>query len=421
MNDYASKADTDSNTISDSAKALIYLLSCAVNGTAPDSSWASRMNHDAVYDLAQAHKVAAMAAFVLEPVYDSIPHDAAEKWRAAKDASVRRCLLFDAEREKHLAWMEAHGIMYMPLKGIIVKDYYPKYGMREMADNDILFDGTRAGELRDHMAADGYDCPHKRALGLGVHDTYHKPPVYNFEFHNVLFGEGINGGVFDEYYADITDRMVPAEGTKYGRRLSANDLYVYVTAHAFKHYDLKGAGIRALTDDYVIRKAKAAELDPAYLDKAFGDLDFRPFAERLRSMSDKLLAPYPTEGNVSDEDEAARRIDSLLPEENKMLRFMLDSGIYGTMGHLVENRLREFQDKTEPVSGSSKLKYMLRRLFPPKKQLEKAVPFAKDRPLLIPAAYVFRVIRGVTVRRRKTKSELNALNNVESSRDHSPF
>ncbi len=38
-----------------------------------------------------------------------------------------------------------HGIWYMPLKGAILHTLYPVSGMREMADNDVLYDSTRQG------------------------------------------------------------------------------------------------------------------------------------------------------------------------------------------------------------------------------------------------------------------------------------
>ena len=53
---------------------------------------------------------------------------------------MRKALLFDAERKGILDFMEQRGIWYLPLKGVVLKDYYPAVGMRQMSDNDILYD-----------------------------------------------------------------------------------------------------------------------------------------------------------------------------------------------------------------------------------------------------------------------------------------
>lgn len=44
--------------------------------------------------------------------------------------------------------MEQRGIWYLPLKGIILKEFYPSVGMRQMSDNDILFDEAFAEQVR---------------------------------------------------------------------------------------------------------------------------------------------------------------------------------------------------------------------------------------------------------------------------------
>ena len=36
----------------------------------------------------------------------------------------------------------------MPLKGSVIKDLYPRMGMRQMSDNDILFDAERTKDVR---------------------------------------------------------------------------------------------------------------------------------------------------------------------------------------------------------------------------------------------------------------------------------
>lgn len=63
----------------------------------------------------------------------------------------------------------------MPLKGLVLSTLFPQPYMRQMADNDILFDNNYQSKIRDFFVSEGYnvvsyDCVH--------HDTYQKEPVH---------------------------------------------------------------------------------------------------------------------------------------------------------------------------------------------------------------------------------------------------
>lgn len=64
-----------------------------------------------------------------------------------------------------------YDMLYLPLKGIIMKDYYPSVGMRQMSDNDILFDADAWERMEKHMISEGYEAEY---VGKGNHDVYHK-------------------------------------------------------------------------------------------------------------------------------------------------------------------------------------------------------------------------------------------------------
>lgn len=64
-----------------------------------------------------------------------------------------------------------YDMLYLPLKGIIMKDYYPSVGMRQMSDNDILFDADAWERMEKHMISGGYKAEY---VGKGNHDVYHK-------------------------------------------------------------------------------------------------------------------------------------------------------------------------------------------------------------------------------------------------------
>lgn len=170
---------------------LIYLLTCALHGITPESARMAQMDLHQVYRLAKFHALTSMAYMALDAYLkahpesnDHIDSQLLTDWKNAKNRALYKQMMMDVEREAILQHMEEKGIWHMPLKGIILKDLYPKSGMREMVDNDILFDIDYRKDIRQYMVEHGYRDDH---CDGPVHDMYLKQPFYNFEMHVMLY------------------------------------------------------------------------------------------------------------------------------------------------------------------------------------------------------------------------------------------
>ena len=101
------------------------------------------MDLDALYALCKAHSISALVSSVLlEHIKEN--REQYTKWSEEQMKALYRDMNFATERAKILAFLEENGIWYMPMKGIVLKDYYPQPELREFADNDILFDEAAA-------------------------------------------------------------------------------------------------------------------------------------------------------------------------------------------------------------------------------------------------------------------------------------
>lgn len=325
---------------------MIYLAACGINGIRPDREVLGEIDAEKLYRTSHTHFLDALVGTELKKAGIPLPSG----WNEQISKAVRKVILLDAERAKLLSFMERKGIWYLPLKGIILKDYYPAIGMRQMSDNDILFDDNFSDEVQAYMESEGYDAAH---VGLSNHDVYEKKPVYNFELHRALYSETYRKDWVD-YYGNVKGRLVPDAGTSYGYQFTDEDFYVYITSHAYKHYAGSGTGLRTLLDFYAYLKAKERELDVAYIEKECEVLGMAEFEKQNRSLCKKVFAGAALKGAEALEQ-------SLSGKEMEMLAYYLSSGVYGTEERKVENGVKDLKKKGY---RSSKLRYMWNRLFP---------------------------------------------------------
>jgi len=367
----------EQNEYSKNAHDMIYLVSCALNGETPDRSRIDSMDLDKVYEVSQSHVLSACTAYALE---SAGIHD--HNFTQAKEKAIRKNILFDTERKKILDRLEKEKIWYMPLKGAILKDLYPKLGMRQMSDNDILCDKTKRKKIRIIMKDLGFTM---KGNASNV-DEFTKPPVFNFEMHGDFFNidnAGANNAY--NYYKNIRSRLIKDKDSDYGYHLSDEDFYIYLLAHEYKHYCAGGTGIRSLADTYIFLKKNKDKLNHNYINRELQKLGMVEYEAMNRRLSMKVF------GN-----------ESLTAEDREELEYYILSEAYGTVSHNIDNLVNK-------VAHGDKRKYFFRWLFPSMDHYQKHFPWAYKHKWLIPAAWVFRILRGLTKRRKRVTASAKYL------------
>lgn len=343
----------------------LHLVRCALNDQTPDKALLMQTAPQEIYQLAQAHAMLSITAFALNRL--GVYHPQFEE---AKTKALRKLALYDIERGEIYRALDQANIWYCPLKGIILKDDYPEFGMREMTDNDILCDPVRMEDVRTVMENLGYHCT---SFDVWNHDMYEKEPCLEFEMHRKLFMQN-EMPALDAYYADIFNRLKNVGDHEY--RFSDEDFYIYLLAHEYKHFSHNGTGMRSLADLYVYLR-KHPDMDQSYIEKELAKLKLTAFEQHSRTLAVKAFT-----GDTLSEDET-----------EQLLCFYLDSSLYGTL----ENG--EYNSLTRAFSGRDdrgvKAKYFFDRFFLSGDALKKTYPFFYRHKLLRPALYVYRPIKGV--------------------------
>ena len=351
-------------------EALIYLASCVVNKTTPDSLQLQSVDIQELLKLAEKHQMYAVAAYGLKQANKSNESVMQEYYHL-----IYIDKLFDTERDTILDQLEKHHIWYLPLKGVILKKYYPQPFLRQMSDNDILFDSDRANDVHDIMISLGYETA---IFESGHRDDYHKPPVH-FEMHRVLFADGFPHDSFIDYFKDIRRIMIKDQGNQYGYHRSEEDFYIYRIAHEYTHYVWMGTGLRSLLDQYVFLNQFSNKLDWNYIKKEIKKLGISKYEKCSRGLAMKAFSPD--------------NIEQLNAKEKKELNYYIESGAYGLTDNYLTGYIRQVGKK----------RFIMTRFFIPMKKIKEHYPFFYKYKVLIPFLSVYRLI----------KQRKNAINEIK--------
>ncbi len=308
----------------------------------------------------------------------------------ARAMAVRKNILLDTEREVILSHLEEKGIWYMPLKGAILKDMYPKLGLRQMSDNDILFDGAFREYIRDYFISQGYTAEH---YDVDFHDVYQKAPIFNYEMHVELYGE--KRPILRKYYENVKSRLIKDEDNEFGYHFTDEDFYIYLVLHAYKHFAFsESIGARHLVDLYVYLDKKP-NLDFGYIENELNKLGVWKFDCDCRELVNEIF------DNVEHFD-----IYKLSDEmRNTLQAFMLNMFNISIAGR-VENGIRK----------KGKFGYLMSRIFPGVEYMKKYKPFFA-RWYLLPFGWIYRAFDILFNRLGKTVGEMKMIARSKQEKD----
>lgn len=356
---------------------LIHLLKCVITGEKPEEK-PDNLSFDRLFKLARSHSVANTVFYAVEQLSVQPGEPLLSEWRQLRDKEIVRDITQLSELEMIGDAFSKAGIRFLPLKGSVLKEYYPQSDMRTMTDVDILIDEENAKKVRDLMSELGYSC---EEFGVDVHDIYFKQPVMNVEIHRQFFGT--HGKEFAGLFDDAFSMCSAPKGLHYS--FTDESFFAYILSHIAKHYTDGGVGIRYIMDIWVYMRANGEALDT---EKACSMLDNSGLGELVRDFIE--LSKIWFDGKEATE------------KYKKMTGFILSSGTYGTVENSVEIR----------VNSGGKLKYLFRVMFPDFFYMKQNYPILKKVPVLLPFCWLARIVKSI-INHQETAAKLRAVTKRE--------
>lgn len=364
---------------------LLNLLKAAINeqAAAPPPSG---LDWNILYKFAKFHSVANTAYYAILklPVSQRPQEDIYQKFKMAAKKTEAAEAVQHFEGEAILSELETRGIACMPLKGWIIKHYYPHPAMRSMGDLDILFDPEYADLVPSIMKSLGYSV---KILNTGCHDSYTKAPYMMLEMHRSL---GCN-----PYFDHCWKRAVLKKEHVLQYEMTPEDTYLYLLSHMKKHYSDGGAGIRSVLDIWVYLRNFDTTLDWNYINTILIQLNLKSFADCVVQLAYAWFSDQPITKNLSPFQDAET--------------YILSSGTYGTLKHLYA---RSIAEKKKDLK-SNKRTLILQRAFPSLYKMKYRYPILRRFPFLLVFTWFLRIAVAPFRNLKRTKQELQTIRQID--------
>ena len=320
----------------------------------------------ALYEAAARHKLETFVYSCLENTAHAA--SAMEAIGGAYHKAVFRDVQADYIRAQITEVLTAAGIDHVYQRGVCLKHHYPVPAMRTMSDMDILIHTEDLDRLPEVMSK--LDC--KQCPGDGNHRTFAVSPGYAVEFHPNLIhcssnvGTGVNPGW----------QYVP-EGQPHGEQFMTEEgFYLSVLCHLANHFAAGGVGVRFVMDIWVCRHLRQPQPDRALIEQELDRIGLLKFGKQIEALGDLWFSGITPQEDLAELEE-----------------YILTSSSHG-------DDKRSMLNSVCLSPGGSGFSALWRKVFYPKQDLYERFDWAKNRPWLLPVAWLVRVWKAVTRRHK---------------------
>lgn len=248
--------------------------------------------------------------------------------------------------------LEKAQVPFLPLKGSIIRKFYPEEWMRTSCDIDILVHENDSEKAKSVLIEEcGYRCHEK-----GSHDiSFFSPTNVHVELHYDLVEAG-RANDSSKVLKNIWSKVSVCQGYAYRCEMPDEIYYFYHIAHMAKHFEDGGCGIRPFIDLWILDNIK--ESNNENRNQILNQGRLLKFAEAARKLS-----------RIWFENEEYDYISQQMED------YILRGGVYGTS----ENRITVQQQKK-----GGRIKYALSKIFIPYDVIKFHYPILQKHKWLTP-------------------------------------
>ena len=304
-----------------------------------------------LYKLSKKHDLAHLAADALDETSLFCGDEEIKKrFLQERNMAVYRYEQLQYELDCVCDVFEKVKIPFVPLKGSIVRKYYPKPWMRTSCDIDVLIQEENLGiAIKTLEETLSYQC-----TAVGQHDAQiYAPNGVHIELHYSLLESGSNDAI-KEVFESLWEKI--EQGSSYHCKLPDPLFYCYHISHIAKHLKYGGCGVRAILDTWILNNKLS--FDKKKREDLLQGANLLPLAKAVEKLSRVWFS-----GEEADET------------SETLGEYILIGGTYGSF----KNKVAAQQSRKK-----NKISYLLSRLFLPYSQMKYQYPRLQKCPILYP-------------------------------------
>ena len=298
--------------------------------------------------------------------------EAKKRFLQERNMAVYRYEQIQYEFEQICDTLEKAKIPFIPLKGSVIRKYYPEPWMRTSCDIDILVDKSNLEQAKAYLVR---DLEYQVAMVESSHDiSLYAPSGVHLELHHSLVEEGRAQSSSDILYG-VWLNVIGSQS--YQKEMTDEMFYFYHIAHMAKHFEIGGCGVRPFLDAYLLQRDTRYRTESCYQClQSGGLLTFAKAVEETASAWLGIIEPTELSRDIQD--------------------YILYAGMYAD----TENRIA-----VQQIKKGGRFQYWWSRIFLPYDQLKSQYPNLKNYKILLPFYQVKRWCRLLFGRDAKNVSQ----------------
>ena len=265
-----------------------------------------------------------------------------------------------------------NGIDHILMKGFVLRDLFPVPELRTYGDIDLV------------IRPEDREKSHILMQDLGFQIKTDWEPVYGYikenefyEIHTELLETDVSRKVdCRAYFRGLWDHVVPLGEHRY--QFTPEYHFLYMIAHIAKHVAGSGAGIRMYLDVAAFILHYGENLDWNEVDRELDKLGLREFANGVFTMVQRYLGIGSPIALMPVDDDVIADFAELTMKGGIFGRNAQNSGTVAV--------------RQESGSSASRWDTIVKRLFPSAKTIQSRYTYLQDKPWLLPAAWVHRLV-----------------------------
>lgn len=262
------------------------------------------------------------------------------------------------EYENLCAALEKSQIPFLPLKGSVIRKYYPEEWMRTSCDIDVLVHSEDCEKAKS-ILVDDYDYVY---YGKGSHDiSLFAPTNIHVELHYDLVEDGV-ANESSEVLKNVWNMSGVQDGYDFWYEMPDEYYYFYHIAHMAKHFEHGGCGVRTFIDLFILDNIP--EADKEKRDELLNQGNLFKFANVARKLSQIWLS-------CEQHDFVSKQMED----------YILRGGVYGSN----ENRIIVDQQRK-----GGRINYAISKIFIPYDLIKSHYPILQRYRWLTPFMQVRR-------------------------------